>query len=101
MLTFKELMAWLEQRSIDLATCEESDFDEGPVHDAQLYPLPGGSIKTAEIEDDGLSRRIVRIDGMHDVKEIPRLHPQGREIHPSGTALLQPGLHQRAGDGDR
>jgi len=69
-LTFKELTAWLEQRSIKLSTCEESDFDEGPVVDAQLYPLPGGSIKTAELRDDGLDRRIVRADGVANVKEI-------------------------------
>jgi iron only hydrogenase large subunit-like protein len=69
-LTFKELMAWLEQSSISLSTCEESDFDERPVADAQLYPLPGGSIKTADLEDDGLDRRIVRADGIGSVKEI-------------------------------
>ena len=56
-------MAWLEQTEHRSATCEESDFDEEPVHDAQLYPLPGGSIKTAAIEDDGLEPSIVRIDG--------------------------------------
>ena len=53
-LTFKELMAWMEQRSIDLSMCEESDFDEKPIRNAQLYPLPGGSIRTSEIHDDGL-----------------------------------------------
>ena len=70
MLTFKELAAWLEKRGIDLSRCEESDFDEKAVRDAQLYPLPGGSIKCAELEDDGLSRRIVRIDGMHNIREV-------------------------------
>ncbi|MGA2106281.1 MAG: [Fe-Fe] hydrogenase large subunit C-terminal domain-containing protein [Syntrophorhabdales bacterium] len=68
-LTFKELMVWLDNRNIDLSTCEESDFDEKPIRDAQLYPLPGGSIKTAAIEDDGLSLAIVRADGAAAVKE--------------------------------
>jgi PAS domain S-box-containing protein len=68
-LTFKELTSWMEQRGIDLARCEESDFDEKPVADAQLYPLPGGSIRTAALDDDGLTRSIVRADGVAGVKE--------------------------------
>lgn len=69
-LTFKELMVWLEQKGIDLSKCEESNFDEKPVRFAQLYPLPGGLIKTAGLEDDGLDMKLVRVDGFHNVKEI-------------------------------
>lgn len=69
-LTFKELMVWLEQRGIDLSKCEESNFDEKPVRFAQLYPLPGGLIKTAGMKDDGLDMKLVRVDGFHNVKEI-------------------------------
>ncbi|MGD0659087.1 MAG: [Fe-Fe] hydrogenase large subunit C-terminal domain-containing protein [Syntrophorhabdales bacterium] len=84
-LTFKELMVWLDNRNIDLSTCEESDFDEKPIHDAQLYPLPGGSIKTAAIEDDGLSLTIVRADGAAAVKEsLDSIH------HGPPYALLEP-----------
>jgi iron only hydrogenase large subunit-like protein/uncharacterized Fe-S cluster-containing protein len=68
-LTFKELKLWMEQRNIDLARCEESDFDEKPIRDAQLYPLPGGSIKTANITDDGLELKIVRADGVANVRD--------------------------------
>ena len=46
-LTFSELMLWFNQKNIHLSNCEESSFDESPVHCAQLYPLPGGMIKTA------------------------------------------------------
>jgi iron only hydrogenase large subunit-like protein/uncharacterized Fe-S cluster-containing protein len=84
-LTFKELMSWLEKKGIDLSRCEEGDFDEVPVHDAQLYPLPGGSIKCAELEDDGLNRTIVRIDGIHDVKEILNSLPRNAKY-----TLLEP-----------
>ena len=69
-LTFKELMVWLEQRGIDLSNCEESNFDEKPVRCAQLYPLPGGLIKTAGLKDDGLDTKLVRVDGFQNVKEI-------------------------------
>ena len=68
-LTFKELMTWLEKRGIDLSACDEGDFDEKPIHLAQLYPLPGGGIKTAAIEDDGLSPAVLRADGAAAVKE--------------------------------
>jgi iron only hydrogenase large subunit-like protein/uncharacterized Fe-S cluster-containing protein len=69
-LTFKELVSWMEQRSIDLSRCEESDFDDKAIHDAQLYPLPGGSIKTARIDDDGLELNIVRADGVLSIKDL-------------------------------
>lgn len=69
-LTFKELMVWMEQKRIDLSMCEESNFDEKPVRFAQLYPLPGGLIKTAGLEDDGLDMKLVRVDGFQNVKEI-------------------------------
>jgi iron only hydrogenase large subunit-like protein len=74
-LTFNELMQWFEQKKINLATCEESNFDEKPVHVAQLYPLPGGSIKTAGIDDDGLSLASLRVDGAENVKEVLRDFP--------------------------
>jgi iron only hydrogenase large subunit-like protein/uncharacterized Fe-S cluster-containing protein len=69
-LTFKELMTWFDQRDIDLSMCEESDFDEKPIRNAQLYPLPGGSIKTADLHDEGLDASIVRADGIANVKEL-------------------------------
>jgi len=71
-LTFDELMQWFEQKRVNLATCEESNFDEKPVHVAQLYPLPGGSIKTAGMNDDGLSLTSLRVDGVENVKEVLR-----------------------------
>jgi iron only hydrogenase large subunit-like protein len=84
-LTFKELMVWLEQKGIDLSTCEESNFDEKPVRFAQLYPLPGGLIKTAGLEDDGLDMKLVRVDGFHNVKEI--FHDIPKE---SSYTLIEP-----------
>jgi iron only hydrogenase large subunit-like protein/uncharacterized Fe-S cluster-containing protein len=69
-LTFTELMIWLEQKQISLATCEESNFDERPLQVAQLYPLPGGSIKTAGMKDDGLSITSVRVDGAENLQQI-------------------------------
>ncbi len=69
-LTFKELMTWLEQKGINLAGCEESKLDEKPVYAAQLYPLPGGMIKTAGLIDDGLDLKLVHVDGISNVRAI-------------------------------
>lgn len=84
-LTFKELGTWLEQKNIDLSMCEESNFDEKPVHEAQLYPLPGGLIKTAGLKDDGLNLRLLRVDSVQGVKELLDGIGEG-----SGHALIEP-----------
>jgi iron only hydrogenase large subunit-like protein/uncharacterized Fe-S cluster-containing protein len=69
-LTFSELMLWLNQKDIRLSNCEESSFDESPVHCAQLYPLPGGMIKTAGLIEDGLDLKLVRVDGINNVRAL-------------------------------
>lgn len=71
-LTFSELMLWFEQRGVNLATCEESNFDEKPLHLAQLYPLPGGSLKTSGMDDDGLNIASLRVDAIENVREVFR-----------------------------
>jgi iron only hydrogenase large subunit-like protein len=84
-LTFRELATWLEQKNIDLSTCEESNFDEKPVQWAQLYPLPGGMIKTAGLDDDGLNMKLLRIDGIENVRELLKDIP-----HESAYTLIEP-----------
>ena len=69
-LTFKELNQWFDQKGIDLSMCEESNFDEKPVHEAQLYPLPGGMIKTAGLDDDGLNLKLLKVDSIQGVREL-------------------------------
>ncbi|MBP1747720.1 MAG: putative sensor protein [Deltaproteobacteria bacterium] len=69
-LTFKELNQWFVQKGIDLSMCEESNFDEKPVHEAQLYPLPGGLIKTAGLDDDGLNLKLLKVDSIQGVREL-------------------------------
>lgn len=84
-LTFKELNLWLEQKGIDLSMCEESNFDEKPVHKAQLYPLPGGLIKTAGLKDDGLNLKLLRVDSIQGVRELLNGIGEGSE-----HALIEP-----------
>jgi iron only hydrogenase large subunit-like protein len=84
-LTFRELNAWLEQKNIDLSMCEESNFDEKPVHNAQLYPLPGGLIKTAGLDDDGLNLKLLRVDSPQGVREL-----LNGIAETTGHALIEP-----------
>ena len=66
-LTFEELATWLDQESILLTACEESDFDEtGP--EARLYPLPdGGGLRTAGMLTQGLGAPAFCATGFQDV----------------------------------
>lgn len=84
-LTFRELLMWFNQKGIDLSTCEESNFDEKPVHLAQLYPLPGGMIKTAGMEDDGFNLKLIRVDGIANVRSLLSSLPED-----SSYALIEP-----------
>jgi iron only hydrogenase large subunit-like protein/uncharacterized Fe-S cluster-containing protein len=84
-LTFRELMMWFEQKNINLFTCEESNFDEKPLQSAQLYPLPGGMIKTAGLEDDGLNMKLLRVDNIGNVRELFKAVP-----HESSYTLIEP-----------
>ncbi|MFA7283369.1 MAG: [Fe-Fe] hydrogenase large subunit C-terminal domain-containing protein [Candidatus Omnitrophota bacterium] len=75
-LTFSELKEWMRAEGIELASCEESSFDEEPVKAANYFPLPGGMIKTAGLEDDGLQVEVVQISGPQQVKEILEAVPK-------------------------
>lgn len=46
-LTFEELLQWLEREKVSLGSCEESAFDETPAGDARFFPLEGGSLRAA------------------------------------------------------
>jgi len=94
-LTFKELMIWLNQKGINLSNCEESSFDERPVHLAQLYPLPGGMIKTAGLEEDGFDLKLLRVDGINNVKSLIEGLPEDSSYTLIEPLFLQPGLHKR------
>jgi iron only hydrogenase large subunit-like protein/uncharacterized Fe-S cluster-containing protein len=85
-LTFKELNAWFLNNNIDLSMCEESNFDEKPVHEAQLYPLPGGLIKTAGLHDDGLNLKLLRVDSIQGVRELLN----GIQEEGSEHAIIEP-----------
>lgn len=66
-LTFTELAEWFAREGIDLAACEESEFDEVPEGDARLFPLEGGAVRTAGWTVDLLSGEVVVASGFDEV----------------------------------
>lgn len=76
-LTFTELLDWLEQEGIDLSTCTESDFEShGTLDEARLFPLQGGMLKTGGIACDGTEADVIHLSGAEDVMELFALSPR-------------------------
>jgi len=69
-ITFAELVEWFERENISMASLEESSFDETPEGDARLYPLVGGSIKTASMSTDVLDHQTLSVSGISEVQEV-------------------------------
>ena len=68
-LTFAELRRWLEAEGIDLAACEESEFDEKPTGEAQLFPLEGGCVRTMGWSTDILDARVLAVSGVSEIDD--------------------------------
>lgn len=67
-LTFQELSAWLDQEGIDLAACEESQFDAtaGPL--GRTFALEGGCLRAAEDHAEAASaRRPLALSGFENI----------------------------------
>ena len=67
-LTFAELTKWINEESIDLATCEASGFESmGELNYARLFPLAGGMMKTGDIACNNIDNNTVAISGAPEV----------------------------------
>ncbi len=70
-ITFTELLTWLEEENIDLSACPESQFESGWFNtQARLFPLQGGMLKTGEVACDGTQEDIIHVSGSEDVIEL-------------------------------
>ncbi len=67
-LTFTELIDWLQREGIELSACEESDFDDAPEGAARLFPLEGGAVRTAGWTTDLLSPDVQVASGFEEVR---------------------------------
>ncbi len=70
-LTFTELLVWLEEEGIDLAACPESPFESERYNGrARLFPLPGGMLKTGAVTCDGTEDDTLHLSGADAVMEL-------------------------------
>lgn len=75
-LTFNELAEWLKEEEIDLATCTESDFQrKSTYHNARLFPIQGGMLKTCDINYDITDSDVIHLSGAKAVKELFSIPP--------------------------
>lgn len=98
-LTFDELLQWLEEEKIELTTCSESGFESfGEIDNARLFPLQGGLLKTGGIECDGTSLDVVHLSGSENVMkmlDIPASKWSYSIVEPlfcSGGCIAGPGI---------
>lgn len=84
-LTFVEVMDWLEEEGIDVATCPDSDFDNaGNYNTARLYPLQSGLLKTCDLNTDIASDTILHISGPDELISLfdSEMHQKYQLIEP-------------------
>jgi PAS domain S-box-containing protein len=69
-LTFTELAEWLKRENISMSALEESSFDETPEGESRVFPLVGGSVRTASLTTDILAAEVVSVSGFSEVLEV-------------------------------
>jgi iron only hydrogenase large subunit-like protein len=81
-LTFEEFSQWLDEENVDIAGCEESDFDDVPRGAARYFPLEGGCIKTAGWSNDRLDDTLVAVSGIKNFQYALEACRPGQIIEP-------------------
>ncbi len=75
-LTFAELVQWLDEEHIDLSTCTESDFQrESQFRNARLFPIQGGMLKTCGMGTDIDCPDVIHLSGSKAVIELFEIPP--------------------------
>jgi PAS domain S-box-containing protein len=69
-LTFEELLEWLAQEGINLEDCAPGAFDGISPHYARLFAVDGGTLRTAALDTDLLSRSTQAVSGLPQCKEL-------------------------------
>ena len=81
-LTFEELSQWLAEENVDIASCEESGFDDVPRGAARYFPLEGGCIKTAGWSGDRLDENVIAVSDIQNVMHALEACRPGQIIEP-------------------
>lgn len=69
-LTFAELKDIFERNHITFSNLEDQNFDPPQGLTGKSFPLAGGLIKTADLSDDILEKKIIVVEGRDKVIEI-------------------------------
>ncbi len=101
-LTFPELRALFAEAGLDaLATVEESDFDPPLARIGGLFPISGGLLRTADIDDDIMTGDAVVVDGRATFVEAIREFESGAidstllEVLACTGCIMGPAVTQR------
>ncbi len=62
-LTFDELIHLFSACGIDPAHSPEREFDQPRAHLGQIYPIPGGLLKSAEVSSDVMDDEVIVVEG--------------------------------------
>jgi iron only hydrogenase large subunit-like protein len=81
-LTFEEFTQWLAEENVDIASCEESGFDDVPRGAARYFPLEGGCIKTAGWPDDRLNENVAAVSEIRNVRHALESCRPGQIVEP-------------------
>ena len=81
-LTFEEFSQWLGEENVDIASCEESGFDDTPRGFARYFPLEGGCIKTAGWIDDRFDENVIAVSEIRNVQHALEACRPGQIIEP-------------------
>jgi len=74
-ITFDELKKLLSDFNITINNLEESDFDNANIGDAAYFPVMGGLLKTAGINDSDFEGKYFSISGYEQIKEFIEFLP--------------------------
>lgn len=70
-ITFNELDEWLESKNISISNCAESGFDSTTVAPtAKLFPIPGGMLKTINMDDEQYIDKVLHTNGACNSMEL-------------------------------
>jgi signal transduction histidine kinase/Fe-S-cluster-containing hydrogenase component 2 len=101
-LTFPELRALFSEAGLDAkATVEESDFDPPMARIGGLFPVSGGLLRTADIDDDLITGEAVVVDGRATFVEAIREFESGAidspllEVLACNGCIMGPAVTQR------
>lgn len=69
-LTFDELRALLKEYKVDIAKERDCRFDNPPVSWGRIFPLSGGLLKSASMDQDILQTEVISIEGKDNCLNI-------------------------------